>query len=143
MKLFSLLLENRPGALDRITGLIRRCGWNIEEIIASKTRREGVTLMTISVMSKGMSDETFRRKFAELECVQSFDIYSSQTHLLREMVLIRSPGELTNPQLRKIGDENGVIVYEFSGTPDDVAALIQSLHESVEYTRTGGLIIRK
>lgn len=45
----SLLMENRPGVLRRLSGLFGRRGYNIDSIVASVTENEDVTRMTVVV----------------------------------------------------------------------------------------------
>ena len=45
----SLLMENRPGVLRRLSGLFGRRGYNIDSIVASVTENENVTRMTVVV----------------------------------------------------------------------------------------------
>ena len=41
-KIFSLLMENKPGALMRVTGLFSQRGYNIESLTVSRTLRSHV-----------------------------------------------------------------------------------------------------
>ena len=47
--ILSALMENRPGVLRRLSGLVGRRGYNIESIVASATENPDVTRMTIVV----------------------------------------------------------------------------------------------
>ena len=47
--LLSVLVENKPGVLSRVTGLISRRGFNIESLTVAPTEDESLSRMTIIV----------------------------------------------------------------------------------------------
>jgi len=49
LQVISLLLENKPGALMRVTGLLSQRGYNIESLTVARTLDPEVSRMTIAV----------------------------------------------------------------------------------------------
>jgi acetolactate synthase-1/3 small subunit len=49
LQLISLLVENKPGALMRITGLLSARGYNIESLTVARTLDATLSRMTIVV----------------------------------------------------------------------------------------------
>jgi len=49
MQVISLLLENKPGALMRVTGLLTQRGYNIESLTVARTYDPELSRMTIVV----------------------------------------------------------------------------------------------
>jgi len=49
VQVISLLLENKPGALMRVTGLLSQRGYNIESLTVARTLDPEVSRMTIVV----------------------------------------------------------------------------------------------
>src|SRR4051812_5084052 len=49
LQVISLLLENKPGALMRVTGLLSQRGYNIESLTVARTLDPGLSRMTIVV----------------------------------------------------------------------------------------------
>src|SRR5207248_10251319 len=49
LQVISLVLENKPGALMRVTGLLSQRGYNIESLTVARTLDPAVSRMTIAV----------------------------------------------------------------------------------------------
>ena len=49
LQVISLLLENKPGALMRVTGLLSARGYNIESLTVARTTDPELSRMTIVV----------------------------------------------------------------------------------------------
>ena len=49
LQVISLLLENKPGALMRVTGLLTQRGYNIESLTVARTLDPELSRMTIAV----------------------------------------------------------------------------------------------
>jgi acetolactate synthase-1/3 small subunit len=60
----AVLVENRPGVLTRISGLISRRAFNIESIAAGYTEEQDMTRITIEVRDE---DGRFRLVLARLD----------------------------------------------------------------------------
>jgi len=70
---------DRPGVLDRITGLIRRNGLNIKTI-TSGSMGEGISQITIS-LGKHVRLETLGDRFREMTSVHQWERCTPATYL--------------------------------------------------------------
>ena len=87
--ILSALMENRPGVLRRLSGLVGRRGYNIESIVASATENPDVTRMTIVVEGdKYIIDQVIKQlaKLQEIidgENVTYKPVYSRQLLIMK------------------------------------------------------------
>lgn len=86
---FSLLMDNTPGVLSRISGLFSRRGYNIESITAGVTADPRYTRMT--VVSYGDSDvlEQIEKQIRKLEDVRDIKRLKESDSVFRELIMIK------------------------------------------------------
>jgi acetolactate synthase-1/3 small subunit len=89
LQIISLLVENKPGALMRITGLLSARGYNIESLTVARTLDPTLSRMTIVVDV----DATLRRQVIKqmnklVNVLQATDM-TEEPAVAREMVLLR------------------------------------------------------
>ncbi len=89
LQVISLLVENKPGALLRITGLLGARGYNIESLTVARTIDPALSRMTIVVDA----DPSERRKVIkqinkQVNVLQAIDL-TEAPGVAREMVLMR------------------------------------------------------
>jgi acetolactate synthase-1/3 small subunit len=60
----SVLVENKPGVLSRVSGLFRRRAWNIESLSVAPTSNPAFSRMTITVDA---SDHPFEQLARQLD----------------------------------------------------------------------------
>lgn len=147
--IISILLENEPGSLSRVTGLFSARGYNIESLSVSPT--EDPTLSRATIMTIG-ADEIIEQITKQLnrlvDVVKVVDINES-AHVERELLLIkvRATGK-ERDELKRLSDIfRGNIVdvtsktytIELSGHSDKIKAFINALEPSsiLETVRTG------
>ena len=88
-QIISLLMENKPGALMRVTGLLSQRGYNIESLTVARTLDPDVSRMTIAVDV----DPTLRALLIKqmnklINVLQATDL-TEVAAVHREMVLVR------------------------------------------------------
>lgn len=71
-KIYKLCVVDKLGVLDRIVGIIRRCGWNISFIIAFES--EPGKSMLIIRLANGQIDDALTRRLQEIESIYSIAI---------------------------------------------------------------------
>ena len=59
------LVQDRPGVLSRVAGLVRRRGYNIESLAVGHSEQPSISRMTIVVES----DQIEQTSFTHLPCV--------------------------------------------------------------------------
>ncbi len=84
----SALVENQPGVLARIVGLISGRGYNIESLTVAPTHDSKVSRMTLSVPGDVRLLEQVTKQLNKLiEVIKVTDL-TNQRHLDRELVLV-------------------------------------------------------
>ncbi|MFN7753756.1 MAG: acetolactate synthase small subunit [Pseudomonadota bacterium] len=87
--IISILLENEPGALSRVSGLFSARGYNIESLTVAPT--EDATLSRMTIVTSGSDDviEQITKQLNKLiEVVKVVDL-SDGAHIERELMLVK------------------------------------------------------
>lgn len=151
----SVLLQNKPGVLSRVTGLFSGRGFNIESLCVAETLDKGVSCLT--VVSRG--DETVIEQITKqlhklIDVIKVNDI-SEKEYVEREMVLIRMKAEShTRAEvLRVIDIFRGKVVdvsaksyaVEVTGSASKIQAVIDILRPIgiKEIVRTGKIAMAR
>jgi acetolactate synthase-1/3 small subunit len=89
LQVISLLLENKPGALMRVTGVLTARGYNIESLTVARTLDPALSHMTITVdVDPSLRSLVIKQMNKLINVVQVSDLTDSRA-VVREMVLIR------------------------------------------------------
>jgi acetolactate synthase-1/3 small subunit len=149
LQVISLLLENKPGALMRVTGLLSQRGYNIESLTVARTLDPELSRMTIVVDV----DAVQRKQMNKLiNVLQATDLTDSPA-VVRELVLvrIRMPQESRTAVLKEAEIFGGRVVdsstegfaIEATGAPEKLGEFIDvmSTYGEIEVTRSGALAI--
>jgi acetolactate synthase-1/3 small subunit len=89
----SVLLQNKPGVLSRVTGLFSGRGYNIESLCVAETLDPGISCLTL--VSKGdeqIIEQITKHLHKLIDVIKVTDI-SEKEYVEREMVLIRVKAE--------------------------------------------------
>ena len=88
-QLISLLVENKPGALMRVAGVLTARGYNIESLTVARTLDPTLSSMTILVEVDPVMQSLLIKQIKRLvNVVQAVDLTESQA-VCREMALIK------------------------------------------------------
>jgi len=89
LQLISLLVENKPGALMRITGLLSARGYNIESLTVARTLDPTLSRMTIVVdIEPQLRSQVIKQMNKLVNVLQASDLTDSPA-VKREMALLR------------------------------------------------------
>ena len=89
----SVLLQNKPGVLSRVTGLFSGRGFNIESLCVAETLDSGVSCLTLVTRGPDSIIEQITKQLHKLiDVIKVVDI-SESDYVEREMVLIRVKAE--------------------------------------------------
>lgn len=150
-----VLVENKPGVMARISGLIARRGFNIDSISVGTTQNPEISVMTLVVEGEEHQAEQIAKQLNKLIDVIKVVRLSAQESIERELALVKL--KLT-PQNRdrilelarmfdaKIADASQkAITLEVVGDESKVGAFIQlaSKFELEELVRTGKTVMRR
>ncbi len=89
----AILVENKAGALTRISGLFSRRGFNIENIAVGETVTPGVARMTITVEGSDPVIEQVMKQLHKLINVLKVSNLSHEPSVMRELMLIKVRAE--------------------------------------------------
>mgnify|MGYP002136514171 CR=1 FL=1 len=133
----SVLVENRPGVLARISGLVARRGYNIESLAVGPTERPELSRITLQV---GVENAQFLEQITKqlnklVEVLKIVEL--EEASVRRELVLIKLKADpSTRSQIieivqlfrgKTVDVHNDSLVIEATGSPDKLAALLEML----------------
>ena len=89
LQIISVVLENKPGALMRVTGLLSQRGYNIESLTVARTLDPEVSRMTIAVeVDSALRQQVIKQMNKLINVLQATDLTDSPS-VFRELVLVR------------------------------------------------------
>ncbi|HEY6782594.1 MAG TPA: acetolactate synthase small subunit [Candidatus Dormibacteraeota bacterium] len=97
-RLLSVLVDNKPGVLQRVASMIRRRGFNIDSLSVGPTEDDTISRMTITVHVGRQQAEQATKQLAKLIDVITIDDITGLRNVAHELVLMRMqapPGERT------------------------------------------------
>jgi len=148
-RILAVLVENHPGVLARVAGLIRRRGFNIESLAVGVTDDPAISRMTLVVEGdKATLDQVSKQLDKLIEVLQVADLDADHS-VARELALIKvSADPERRPQVLQLASVfrahvvdvgHEAVILEVTGTHDKVEALISLAQEFgvQEVARTG------
>jgi acetolactate synthase-1/3 small subunit len=121
---------DRPGVLDRVTGLIRRNGINIKTITSGNVA-EGASQITISLGGNARIDPLVD-KLREMASVRGVEKCTPETHIILELMLARFTGDkkhLIEEGMTVLREESGLVFAQYVADPVRIDAVLQKLQE--------------
>src|SRR5699024_6617433 len=85
----SLLVDNNPGVLSRVSGLFSRRGYNIESITAGVTQDPELTRITVVASGDNLVLEQIRKQIAKLVEVRKIITMNPEQSVRRELMLVK------------------------------------------------------
>lgn len=151
----SVLLQNKPGVLSRVTGLFSGRGYNIESLCVAETLDPGISCLTLVSRGDEQIIEQITKQLHKLIDVIKVADISEKEYVEREMVLIRVKAEATTRAevLRVIDIFRGKVVdvsarsyaVEVTGSASKIQAVIDILRPIgiKEIVRTGTIAMAR
>jgi acetolactate synthase-1/3 small subunit len=148
-RVISLLVEDHPGVLNRVSGLVRRRGFNISALSVARSERPGFSRMTLTVDAGHAEVDQVEKQLDRLiEVVEVTDLTGSE-RIQRELLIGRvepSAAVALHEAGAQVLHRNGNgMVFEFTGGEDAAERLIEELksHGLRELTRSGPVAVRR
>ena len=88
-RVFSLIVDNNPGVLSRISGLFTRRGYSIDSISAGVTADPRFTRITIVARGDELILSQIEKQVAKLEDVRDVKELKPESSVYRELALIK------------------------------------------------------
>lgn len=92
--ILSALMENRPGVLRRLSGLVGRRGYNIESIVASATENPDVTRMTIVVEGDKYIIDQVIKQLAKLQEIIDVENVTDKPVVSRQLLIMKLKADI-------------------------------------------------
>ena len=124
-KIYTILAENKPGGLDRICGITRRYGWNINSLVAAETQNVNISRITIALECNKFC-ELPEEAISKLDFVVSMDICEQKNYTFHQCLVARGPIEQLEPfslTASRTEDKNGIRTAWFLGVNNSITEL--------------------
>jgi acetolactate synthase I/III small subunit len=145
----SVQLEDKPGALARVSQFFTRRGYNIESLAVGPTERPGISRLTLRVNCSEQTLEQIEKQMHKLVNVLRVTELAPDDSVERELALIKvaaAPARRTdlmalagvfNARVADLGSD--AIVFEVTGPPEEIDSFEELVrpHGVKELVRTG------
>ena len=153
LQVISVLLENQPGALLRVTGLLSARGYNIESLTVARTAQAEFSRMTIVVdVEEHIRAQVIKQMNKLVNVLQASEM-TDDASVCREMILLHTrPSHHDRAAVLKEAEVFGARVVDSSlegfalevtgdtGTLEEFISVMKSYGE-VEVTRSGAIAV--
>ena len=149
LQLISLLMENKPGALMRVTGLLSARGYNIESLTVARTLDPQLSRMSIVVdVEPGQRAQVIKQMNKLINVLQAADLTEAPA-VRRELVLLRVRSTMQNRaailkeaeifSARTVDSSLEGFALEATGDPEKLDEFIDVMraYGEIEVTRSG------
>jgi acetolactate synthase-1/3 small subunit len=153
IQIISILMENKPGALMRVTGLLSARGYNIDSLTVGRTLDPSLSRMTIGVdVEPSLRRQVIKQMNKLINVLQATDLTEGPA-VTREMVLlrVRSPMESRTAILKEAEIFGARVVdsslegfaIEATGDPEKMDEFIDVMRSygEIEVTRSGAVAV--
>jgi len=144
LRLLAVTVENQPGVMARVSGMIRRRGFNIQTVNVGPSTVEGRSRMTLTVdAGYAEVDQVAKQLDRLIEVISVEDITEAPTYS-RELLIARIddlPPTVEQFGARRVGDH----LVELTADTDTIEDFIEFLKPFGirELARTGPVAIRR
>lgn len=149
----SALVQNQPGVLAHISGMLASRGFNIESLAVGETEDQNLSRMTFVVHGTNAELEQVRKQLDKVVTAVRVDDISSENFIERDLMLIKVQAmpsqrveisllvEMFRGKVVDIGTES--LVIEISGQETKVVAFIELMrpYGIIELARTGRIAL--
>jgi acetolactate synthase-1/3 small subunit len=148
-QIISLLMENKPGALMRVTGLLSQRGYNIESLTVARTVDSELSRMTITVeVEPNVRAQVIKQMNKLINVLQAMDVTDGPA-VNRELMLLRVKTNQQSRtavlkeaeifQARVVDSTTEGFALEATGDPEKLDEFIDVMRSygDIEVTRSG------
>lgn len=152
-QIISVLVENKPGVLARITGMLSARGFNIESLTVAPTENKALSRMTVVVDVDEGQQEKVVKQLNKIVCVVEAKDLSDAPIVQRELALIKAyvtPEKRQNLlkeaeifRVRVVDVSPTAYTFEVTGDAEKMEAFIELLRHygELEIVRSGMLAL--
>ena len=149
----SALVQNQPGVLAHVSGMLASRGFNIDSLAVGETEDPHLSRMTFVVHGDDAVLEQVRKQLDKIVTVVRVDDISSENFVERDLMLIKVKCEAAQrPEVFQLSEsfrgriidiQHGNVMIEISGTEGKVEAFIELMrpYGILELARTGRIAL--
>lgn len=148
-RVYSLLVDNNPGVLSRISGLFSRRGYSIDSITAGVTADPRFTRITIVASGDELILSQIEKQVRKLEDVIEIKVLDPEDSVYRELIMVKirtnaaqraeiiSIADIFRAKIVDAASES--LMVELTGNQSKLEAFLNLLegYEVLELARTG------
>ena len=150
-----VLVEDKPGVLNRVASLFRRRGFNIESLTVGHTNLAGISRMTIAVEGDQVNADRVIAYLYKLVNVIQVEDLSSQAMVRRDLAMIKVTASSENRseimqmvdvfRARIVDVTNSSFIVEITGDEDKIDSFIDVMRPMgiIEMVRTGAVAMAR
>ncbi len=151
----SILVDNAPGVLTRVAGLVARRGFNIESLAVGPTEDSTRSRITLVVDAEGAAIEQVTKQLHKLVNVYKINDLTEEPHIDRELVLFKINAEPSRRgEIIEIVDifranivdvSSNTVTVEATGTDSKLSAMEEMFraYGIKEIVRTGKIALSR
>ena len=148
-RVYSLLVDNNPGVLSRISGLFSRRGYSIDSITAGVTADPRFTRITIVASGDELILSQIEKQVRKLEDVIEIKVLDPEDSVYRELIMVKIRADRAErAEIISVADifrakivdvEKESLIVELTGTQSKLDAFLnlREGYEILELARTG------
>ena len=148
-RVFSLLVDNNPGVLSRISGLFSRRGYSIDSITAGVTADPRFTRITIVSSGDELILSQLEKQVRKLEDIIEIKVLEPSDSVYRELIMVKvKANKSERSEIISVADifrakivdvEKDSLMVELTGTQSKLDAFLNLLggYDILELARTG------
>lgn len=151
--LLSALVQNQPGVLAQVAGMLASRGFNIDSLAVGETEDANLSRMTFVVRGDNRHLEQVRKQLEKVVTIVAVRDISSEAFVERDLMLVKVEcppdrrGELRDLveifRGRIVDVSRTALMVEISGTEKKIEAFIDVLrgYKIIELARTGRIAL--
>lgn len=151
----SVLVDNEPGVLSRVSGLFSRRGFNIDSLAVGTTQDPEVSRITIVVLGDDAKIEQLVQQLYKLICVQKVQVMDPRNSVGRQLLLVKVKADVKEREgLMRLVDifkakvldvTKNSMVLQITGDSDKISSLLNLLEDYgiLELVRTGLVVLER
>ena len=151
----SVMVENRPGVLARVSGLFARRGYNINSLAVSATENPEVSRMTVTTSGDDAELQQIVKQLNKLIDVIQVHDHTHDDLVAREIALFKIRANVANrmeimqlaamfsAQIISITPKDATLIVEITGDEERIDAFQETLSkfDVLEMVRTGTIAL--
>ena len=146
--ILSILVENKPGVLSRVTGLISRRGFNIDSLSVGPTEDPTMSRITIIVKADDVAYEQITKQLHKLVSVYKISDLTKESAIERELVLFKvnaSPERRNEIRAKIVDVGKSSLTIEATGDESKLKGMedLFRAYGIKEITRTGKIAMSR